>query len=161
MSINRNNPNTGQAVPDAIISTNTALKQLEDDRIADTAGLDARVGVLEGGRSPGNPWPKVCTNSLTLGGVTRTAWPSAASGHFGQVVYGGAVTLNGTTGVTVTHNLNLSPTATAYIVVIQCNDVTKLGQIGDVAYTKSANSVLIKNSGNAISADIAIINLNP
>ncbi|MBF8278521.1 MAG: hypothetical protein HW390_3594 [Candidatus Brocadiaceae bacterium] len=162
MPINRSNPNTGQTVPDAIISTNTALKQLEDDRIADTAGLDARVGVLEGGRSGANPWRKIHTNSIRLGGVTRNSWPSASSGAFGQVVYGGSVTLNGTGGVTVTHNLNLTPTATAYIVIVQCSDISKVGLIGDIACSKTATSVLIKNCGNTnIPADIVIIDLNP
>lgn len=160
MTINRSNPNTGQTVPDAIISTNTALKQLEDDRIADTAGLDARLAVVEGGRSAANPWSKLHTNSLALGGVVRSSWPSASSGAFGQVVYGGSVTLNGSSGVTITHNLNLAPAPTAYLVIVQCNDVAKLGLIGEIAYTKTATTVLIINSGN-ITADICIINLNP
>ncbi len=162
MTINRSNPNTGQTVPDAVISINTALKQLEDDRIADTAGLDSRLAVVEGGRSAASPWTKLHTNSLALGGVARSSWPSASSGAFGQVVYGGSVTLNGSAGVTVTHNLNLTPTPTAYLVIVQCNDVTKLGLVGEIAYTKTVTNVLIKNSGNTnITADICIINLNP
>lgn len=162
MPINRSNPNTGQTVPNAITCINDSLKQLEDDRITDTAGLDARLAVVEGGKSAANPWTKLHTNSLSLGGVTRSSWPSAASGAFGQVVYGGSVTLNGTSGVTVTHNLNLTPTPTAYMVIVQCNDVAKLELIGGIAYTKTATNVVIKNSGNTgVSADICIINLNP
>lgn len=162
MAIDRTVPNTGQYMPDAINSTRLNLNQLEDDKNADTTSLDARLDVVEGGRSAANPWTQIYTEGLYLGGVLRTSWPTASSGSFGQVVYGGSVTLNGTAGITVNHGLTLTPTSTAYQVIITCNDYTKLGKIGEIAYTKSATSVIIYNSGEAnITCDISIIDLNP
>ena len=88
-----------------------------------------------------------------LGGVGKTVWPSAVAGSNGAVIQSGAVTLLGQDGVTVTHNHG----STSYLVKTHVNGLGNLCRIGDIAYVKAANTVVIYNSGiSGISADVEI-----
>ena len=91
--------------------------------------------------------------NLTLGGVSRNSWPTAVAGSNGNVFQAGAITLNGQTGVTVTHNKG----DTSYLVKVLPTGTTAIGKVGDIAYIKSANTVAIYNSGQAnLTADIEL-----
>jgi hypothetical protein len=81
--------------------------------------------------------------NLTLGGVSRNAWPTEVAGSQGNVFMSGAVTLAGQDGVTVSHYRG----ATDYLVKIMPTGTDCLGRIGEISYVKSANSVVIYNSG--------------
>jgi hypothetical protein len=82
------------------------------------------------------------TPSVTLGGVTKTAWPTSTAGSTGTVVISGATTLNGVSGVTITHNkgdLN-------YLVKVTPTGISQ-GDTGEISYVKSANTVAVYNTG--------------
>lgn len=82
--------------------------------------------------------------AMTLGGVTRTAWPGAAGATNGEVIQSGALTLNGANGVTLTHNHG----NTSYLVkVVPTGQST--GQVGEVSVVKAANTVTVYNTGRA------------
>jgi len=90
---------------------------------------------------------------ITLGGVEKTAWPTAVAGSNGNVFQSGSITLQGQDGVTVIHNKG----DTNYIVKVMPKSLDALGHVGDLAVVKSANSCVIYNSGiGNISADIEI-----
>jgi len=89
-------------------------------------------------------------DGLQLG---KTVWPSAVAGSNGAVIQSGAITLLGQDGVTVTHNHG----STSYLVKTNVTGLGNLGRIGDIAYVKAANTVVIYNSGiSGISADVEI-----
>ena len=91
--------------------------------------------------------------ALYLGGVAKSTWPSAVAGSNGEVILSGAVTLLGEDGVTVTHNKG----DVNYLVKTNVTGLGNLGRIGDIAYVKAANTVVIYNSGiSGISADVEI-----
>ena len=91
--------------------------------------------------------------NLTLGGVSRNSWPTAVAGSNGNVFQAGAITLNGQTGVTVTHNKG----DTSYLVKALPTGTTAIGKVGDIAYVKSANTVVVYNSGQAnLMADVEL-----
>lgn len=93
---------------------------------------------------------------LTLGGVSKTAWPTAVAGSNGNVFYSGSITLGGQDGVTVVHNKG----DTNYIVKVMPKTLDALGHVGDIAVVKSANSCVIYNSGiGNISVDIELSNI--
>ncbi len=95
-------------------------------------------------------------SQLTLGGITRTSWPTAVAGSNGNVFYSGAVTLNGQDGVTVTHNKG----DTSYIVKLMPRDIVPHGSVGDISVGRAANTVTIYNTGFAGgTADIEISNI--
>ena len=98
-------------------------------------------------------WANVVAAQITLGGIGKTEWPSAVAGSNGAVIQSGAVTLLGQDGVTVTHNHG----STSYLVKTNVTGLGNLGRIGDIAYVKAANTVVIYNSGiSGISADVEI-----
>jgi len=87
-------------------------------------------------------WANGYFAGLTLGGVTKSAWPTAAAGSNGSVVLSGIVTLGGMDGVTVTHNKG----NTGYLVkVLPTGSAPQ--DVGEISYVKSANTVTIYNSG--------------
>lgn len=90
---------------------------------------------------------------IVLGGVGKSAWPTTEAGSNGEVIQSGAVTLLGQDGVTVTHNHG----STSYLVKTNVTGLGNLGRIGDIAYVKAANTVVIYNSGiSGITADVEI-----
>ncbi|OGC00152.1 hypothetical protein A2V82_16585 [candidate division KSB1 bacterium RBG_16_48_16] len=81
------------------------------------------------------------------------AMTSDITGANGYVFQTGGITLNGQIGVTVTHNKG----DTSYLVKISPTGLTALGKVGDIAYVKSANTVVVYNSGQAnLSADVEL-----
>ncbi len=103
--------------------------------------------------SASKKWANVHADQITLGGVGKTVWPSAVAGSNGAVIQSGAITLLGQDGVTVTHNHG----STSYLVKTNVTGLGNLGRIGDIAYVKAANTVVIYNSGiSGISADVEI-----
>jgi len=98
-------------------------------------------------------WANGYFAQITLGGVGKTVWPSAVAGSNGAVIQSGAITLLCQDGVTVTHNHG----STSYLVKTNVTGLGNLGRIGDIAYVKAANTVVIYNSGiSGISADVEI-----
>ena len=94
--------------------------------------------------------------NLTLGGVSKAAWPTAVAGSNGNVFMSGAVTLAGLDGVTVTHNKG----DVSYLVKTMPTGTGCLGRIGDISYVKAANTVVIYNSGHGgFPADIELSNV--
>jgi len=103
--------------------------------------------------SASKKWANVHADQITLGGIGKTVWPSAVAGSNGAVIQSGAVTLLGQDGVTVTHNHG----STSYLVKTNVTGLDNLGRIGDIAYVKAANTVVIYNSGiSGITADVEI-----
>jgi hypothetical protein len=93
---------------------------------------------------------------LTLGGVTRTTWPTAVAGSNGNVFMSGATVLNGQNGATITHNKG----DTNYLVKAMPKDVGTFGLVGEISVVKAANTCVLYNSGIAsISADIELSNI--
>jgi len=93
---------------------------------------------------------------LTLGGVSKTSWPTAVAGSNGNVFYSGSITLNGQDGVTVTHNKG----DTSYIAKVMPRDVSPFGSVGDISVVRAANTVTIYNSGfSGAAAEIEISNI--
>lgn len=81
--------------------------------------------------------------NLTLGGVSRSEWPTAVAGSNGNVFISGGSILNGRDGVTITHNkgdLN-------YLIKAVPVGLDGLGRIGEISYVKSSNTAVIYNSG--------------
>jgi hypothetical protein len=93
---------------------------------------------------------------LTLGGVSRTSWPTVVAGSNGNVFYSGTITLAGQDGVTVTHNKG----DTSYIAKVMPRDITPLGSVGDISVVRAANTVTVYNSGfSGGAAEIEISNI--
>ena len=96
-------------------------------------------------------------DTISLGGVQRTSWPTATPGSSGQVLQTGAIALRGRDGVTVTHNIG----STNYMVKVMLVGVDAQ-RVGVVSYVKAANTVTIYNTGEGsryhapLSADIEI-----
>ncbi len=150
MAIDRNVPNSGQTIPNAILSTKNNLNQMEDDYKVADGQLSQRILTIEGGRSSGSPWNQIYTNILFLGGIGKSAWDLAASGVNGLVM-SGLITLNGQDGVTITHNIG----NTGYVVNVTL--LEKAEHAGDIWYTRSANTLVVYNTGIAgIQATITI-----
>jgi len=101
---------------------------------------------------------KISAGTFVLGGVGKSAWPTAAAGSSGQVFLTGSVLLKGMDGATVTHNksdLN-------YLVKLNLIGVNAAAQGGQLSYVKSANTVVVYNTGRGsvynqqLSAEIEI-----
>ena len=84
-------------------------------------------------------------DKLTLGGVEKSAWPSAVAGSNGEVLMSGAITLNGEDGVTITH----SKGDTSYLIKVLPKELPGLGRVGEIVYVKSTNTAVVYNSGIA------------
>ena len=83
---------------------------------------------------------------LTSDGSGNASWTDNS-------IQSGTITLQGQDGVTVTHNHG----STSYLVKTNVTGLGNLGRIGDIAYVKAANTVVIYNSGiSGISADVEI-----
>jgi len=83
---------------------------------------------------------------LTSDGSGKASWTDNS-------IQSGTITLQGQDGVTVTHNHG----STSYLVKTNVTGLGNLGRIGDIAYVKAANTVVIYNSGiSGISADVEI-----
>ncbi|HOL44636.1 MAG TPA: hypothetical protein PK659_10315 [Methanothrix sp.] len=98
-------------------------------------------------------WAHVYADAISLGGVERNSWPTAVAGSNGNVFLSGSVTLAGQDGVTVTHNKG----DTNYLIKVTPTTLNALGMLGDIAVVKSANTVVIYNSGiGGITANIEL-----
>ena len=94
---------------------------------------------------------RLTPTEITLGGVTRATWPTS-TGSAGTVAMSGQVTLGGAGGVTVVHNLG----TTSYLVKVLPTGADP-GRVGEISYVKSANTVVIYNSGEAnLTADFEL-----
>ncbi|MGD0263525.1 MAG: hypothetical protein ABSD47_01060 [Candidatus Methylomirabilota bacterium] len=82
-------------------------------------------------------------NGVGVGGVVKTAWPTAVAGSNGTVFSSGSVTLAGADGVVVTHNRG----ATDYLVKVTPDTLAGLSRVGDVVVVRAANTCTIYNSG--------------
>ena len=117
---------------------------------ADRDRLDSIEGVVDGGAS------RVDADTIVLGAVAKTAWPTATPAS-GEVLLTGAIALRGLDGVTVTH----SNGDLLYQVKTNPTGATA-AQVGQISYVKSANTVVIYNTGKGsqyhqpLSADIEI-----
>lgn len=88
-----------------------------------------------------------------VGGVVKTAWPTAVAGSNGTVFNSGSVTLAGATGVVVTHNRG----ATDYLVKVTPDALAGLSRVGEIAVVRAANTATIYNSGaSGISARVEL-----
>ena len=100
----------------------------------------------------------VAPDAISLGGIEKSAWPAATPGSSGQVIQTGAIALKGMDGSTVTHNKG----DLSYQVKINLTGSSSALQAGQISYVKSANTVVIYNTGKGsiynqpITADIEI-----
>ncbi|HBE45747.1 MAG TPA: hypothetical protein DDW17_10000 [Deltaproteobacteria bacterium] len=149
------------------IFPNTVLYILFDERINNIHDKNANAHQTQNiqdpsshntGRvgSPSKAYAQGAFMQVFLGGVGKTAWPSAVPGSNGEVFMTGTVTLAGQNGVTVTHNKG----DTNYVVKVMPKDVGIFGLVGDIAIVKAANTCVIYNSGiGNIAADIELSNI--
>jgi len=140
MAIDTTVPNIGQTVPNAIESTRRNLQQLQSDYQTADSQLSQRIAILENGRSSASPFPQIYTNVLYLGGVGKSSWDVPAVGVNGLVM-SGKVTLNGTDGVTIRHNIG----QTNYVVNVTLLEKAEFA--GEIWYARAANSCVIYNTG--------------
>ncbi len=149
-----------------VASTAEIDAAVDDGRAVSPAGLEHKMASLShilpsvtDTKNIGSAvfrWLNGYFKNLTLGGVSRDAWPTAVAGSNGNVFMSGAVTLAGQDGVTVTHNKG----NTSYLVKTMPTGTGGLGRIGDISYVKAANTVVIYNSGHGgFTADIELSNI--
>lgn len=97
-------------------------------------------------------WAQGHFGAVYLGGVGKSAWPTATAGGNGAVVLSGAVVLAGADGVTITHNKG---DANYLIKVLPTGSAP--GRAGEISYIKAANTCTVYNSGEArLAADFEL-----
>lgn len=133
------------------IDSEIANRHKKNEDIEPDAADSRRIGFLR--RILSIFTQAITADSITLGGVSRSTWPSAVAGSNGQVFQTGSITLNGQDGVTVTHNRG----NTSYLVKVSPTGITAINKVGDIVYVKAANTVAIYNSGQSnLAADIEL-----